>query len=901
MRLILLLFSFLLVNCVCGQSLENVNWQFGSEVGVFHGTGGMELTESAASVINGVKPACISSSDGDLLLYTDGAVVYNGDHVAIENGSFSNLGLSNLFVPVPGNPDQYYLFRSAEWGVDYSVVDITLDGGSGAVLSDQKEVFFHSYRSHLMLAGKENSVNYWLIIADNQGGSGGQIHIRTWEVTSGALEANDVFSQNYVWATFFDQLDDAKLSPDCSKIATHHKGHYIAVFEFDNELGVVTNALPTAVDSNTSFTQQTTLEFSPSGQYLYVIGDFFKIDRFNLEVFSTAAIDASQTEVAFTQFNTPSWRDIKLGPYGDLYVLNNSTQTLDKVLDPDVESGITGVEPGTIDIQTESYLLPNTPNLSCSPLSFPLLSAEQFCIGDTTWISYDFSIEADEWNWDFGSVNGVFGSSEQNPTWAIYDETGTYEVTLDIFYFDIWHSYTFEITISEQPLVQLGDDVILCEGESAVFSVNNQETYDILWSDGSQEPEITVSEAGLYSVLVDNQGCFATDSVQVEVIPQINLNLNDIVFCNDTVTVDLDASETAAESYLWNTGSSDPVLTVNESGVYWVTASNSCFSVSDTAEVLLISFPEPLLPEDISLCEGETATISSAFTLGDINWNTGVSGPEITVGTSGTYTVDIDYAGCRASDFITVDVTPALFVNLDDAVLCESESIVLDATDANATNYSWSNGSSSPEITVSTEGTFWVELTNSCFSVSDTAQITQVIFPDPLLPASILACEGDTVTLNPAFSQGVFEWSNGENTQFTNVFESGTYNVSIEYLGCTAFAETDVQFQEYYSVNELEVPNVFTPNGDLQNRVFRPFAPDAPWLELCDAPWLNATVTIYNRWGVELFRDICSWDGNNPGGMMMHEGTYFYLVELQATCYNRNESRQIAGHVSLLR
>lgn len=879
------------------QELENTNWIFGNNTGLFHN--GIDLNEitSEADVLNGVKPASISNESGALAFYTDGETVWNGDHNIIDNGQFSNLGLTNLFVPVPGNPNQLYLFRSAEWGVDYSLIDLTLNGGDGGIVADVKEVVFHDYRSELMLAGKENSVNFWLIVANNQGGSGGQIFIHTWEVTPSDFVFNATFNDSFIFATWNSELDDARLSPDCSKIATHHKGHYITLFEFDNQSGTVVDALDQSVDANTNFTIRTTLEFSPSSEYLYVIGDFTRIDRFDLTVFNATAIDGSQTMIA----QSSNWRDIKLGPYGDLYLINANANTIDRVIDPDVTGEGTGVESGILEMELANFLFPNTPNLSCSSFSQPALNVQNFCLGDSTEMSFQFSTDVEEIIWDIGSDNAISSDLNSNPIWVIYDEPGTYDVSLDLYYFDLWHTFNFTVTISEHPNVELGEDIVLCEGENAVLSVQAQETYEYLWSNGSNGPTAIVSEEGNYSVVVDNQGCIGEDSVYVEVIPEIPLQLEDIAQCDSDEPVNLSAENTATDSYTWNTGADGPEIVVTESGMYWVQMSNACFTVTDSADVQLVVFPEALLPDDLSLCENESVDITVDYTEGDITWSTGSTEPTITISEPGTYSVEIDHVGCIATDEIQVEYTGAVSADIGDQVLCENEFTQYDVTHPDATSYLWSTGSTSPNITIEEGGTYWVEVSNSCFTEVDTAIVQQIIFPDPLLNDVGNACFGDSIILSPNYNFGTVVWNTGENTPQIIITESGEYTVFIDHLGCTAAATAEIEFQQYYPVDELEVPNVFTPNGDASNREFRPYAPENPGWQLCQTAWLDANVTIYNRWGVEIHKDICAWDGNSPAGEMMHEGTYFYLVDLRVRCFGRDENRQIAGHVSLLR
>ena len=94
--------------------------------------------------------------------------------------------------------------------------------------------------------------------------------------------------------------------------------------------------------------------------------------------------------------------------------------------------------------------------------------------------------------------------------------------------------------------------------------------------------------------------------------------------------------------------------------------------------------------------------------------------------------------------------------------------------------------------------------------------------------------------------------------------------------------------------SEIWVPNVFTPNGDGTNEIFKPVTTEIQKL----------TMYIYNRWGEMIFEtsDINGgWDGKFHGNDVP-TGVYFWLIR-----YNENRSsaqnieKEIKGSVTLLR
>lgn len=86
----------------------------------------------------------------------------------------------------------------------------------------------------------------------------------------------------------------------------------------------------------------------------------------------------------------------------------------------------------------------------------------------------------------------------------------------------------------------------------------------------------------------------------------------------------------------------------------------------------------------------------------------------------------------------------------------------------------------------------------------------------------------------------------------------------------------------------VEIPNVFSPNGDNKNDLFEiKFLLDQPTKEL----------TIYNRWGVKVYENLNydnKWDGKSQNGQELAEGTYFYT-------FNATGSENKRGVISLFR
>ncbi len=102
---------------------------------------------------------------------------------------------------------------------------------------------------------------------------------------------------------------------------------------------------------------------------------------------------------------------------------------------------------------------------------------------------------------------------------------------------------------------------------------------------------------------------------------------------------------------------------------------------------------------------------------------------------------------------------------------------------------------------------------------------------------------------------------------------AGTYTVTMYVVKGTC-VDTVTKVITVELPSKLEVPNVFTPNGDGSNDVF--------FLKVSNVSEINAL--IFDRWGNKVFETNSStgniaWDGKNAAGKELPVGTYFYIIK----------------------
>jgi len=89
---------------------------------------------------------------------------------------------------------------------------------------------------------------------------------------------------------------------------------------------------------------------------------------------------------------------------------------------------------------------------------------------------------------------------------------------------------------------------------------------------------------------------------------------------------------------------------------------------------------------------------------------------------------------------------------------------------------------------------------------------------------------------------------------------------------------------------ELNVPNVFTPNGDNINDYFEVTTDGTTIYEF----------TIFTRYGTRVYYSLSPrifWDGQSSGGLDLSEGIYYYVIEETGD----SEPFEKAGFIHLFR
>ena len=412
----------------------------------------------------------------------------------------------------------------------------------------------------------------------------------------------------------------------------------------------------------------------------------------------------------------------------------------------------------------------------------------------------------------------------------------------------------------------------ICEGETAVLksNYNKVDGYNFSWKPGNETTEtISVTTAGKYDLHVDNGlGCQGDGTVNVVV------NLKPIV-ADGTASICSGESATignnvgAGNTYVWKSLTDTTYqVTVTTGGTYErvVTTSANC---KDSSEYVVTENANPIVTiNDVTKCEGENVTLSdpSLSTGYNYSWSNGATSASISPTTSGSHTLSVTNSstGCKGSDQATVTFISIPVVDLgpDTIPICDGEQAIVDAGNAGLT-ITWSNGATTPAITMTTTGLYSVTVTNGTCPTIDQVYLDVQAVPvsglNKLLEDERFCFESleNGVTLSAGTNNSyTYLWNTGDRTADLIIEEPGMYTVEISVGNCAIADQITISEFCPYSIF---VPNAVSPNGDGVNDIFY-----AKGHHIIDYQ-----MTIFDRWGLEIYtvKDMekgwdCKYKGN---------------------------------------
>lgn len=932
--ILLLLFSKNLL----GQYNTNENkvWAFSIFVGLDFNSGtalpfttSMQANEGCASVCN---------SAGGLLFYTEGVTVYNKLGAIMPSGlGIVPFGTSSttqgvLIVPLPGSTTIYYVF-SIEYSAGnisappigkfaYSIVDMSLDGGLGAVTT--AGIPIANNLSEKMIAIRGNNCNIWVLTHSKDSAI-----FRAYEITSAGINLTPVVSSvgsfsgtdSYSAGVMKISHDRLKLAVQCIR-ANSSFVRGTELYDFNPTTGVVSNCRVLETVRNGYGA-----EFSPDNSKLYsseYSPGFNYVAQYDISLPTTAAIVASKVTLSTAAIPTQAIiGDMKLAYDNKIYRISDD-------LPPYINRFIDVIN------------FPNNPGSSCGFVAKALNISPNwnvYGLPNTVWtVHYDTIYARRDTAGCFSATgSATIASSHTGTGYLWYDgvTTATHTITSAGIYWVAVHNacnvvmdtiVVHAATIPPPPTIT--GDTIYCYGDpytplSAIGS-------NILWYTSPSSttgtlspPVVNTFSPGIYTFYATQTiDCVSPkQSVTITVLPKITPNFTYQIrrgCISDTVI--FTNTSTNADYYSWNFGDHAHLDTSSIStthiysahGVYSVTLTGRTTEgcIADTTIIIDTHYPNnagfTIMPD--TLCKGgsstftmnvpATALLNYLWKFGDGDTTAFTLMPNHQYTVEGVYPVTLsilDTAGCVDSLTKYVYVFGVRINIFHDTTLCvsmpfglQNEVKVLPFPLSGTMSFHWSPAIHLSDTTAQIP--FYRGLGTTTYTFTATANPLGCIEKDTVRVNSILGkpltrvSRDTTITLGHSaqlnsWNELIYRWEPNDGTlnnpNINNPIATPTSTTQYIVYGYDENGCQDSAFVTVYVDSDMEecIPTAFTPNGDGLNDVFRP---------LCLRLQKIVEFNVYNRWGELVFTSASAdkgWDGTYKG-IAQEIGTYYYMITI---------------------
>ena len=341
----------------------NHNWLLGYDYSPNYIKARMTFSSTVDSIFaeqrkipfQGFTQANISDANGNLLMSSNGAWIANSTGDTMLNGSFLGydsyinahtdgilITYANIIIPYPNNTTKYVLFhQSADYNgisyyspaINYSIIDMTKDGGLGAVDSTQKYIVAiqDTMNGGIAACRHANGRDWWVVAQKHDTDTIYKILFTPTGIAS-------ITTQKLIVPKAVYSISQLTFSPDGKKfvyqtyIPYQPDSSYILTFDFDRCSGLFTTHNPVFVNRGYIWG----LAFSPNSQYVYAC-TADKLYQLNLNTYNLDTI------ATYDGFNSPftwccptTFFNCYLAANGKIYITSgNGVQHIHEMNFPD--------------------------------------------------------------------------------------------------------------------------------------------------------------------------------------------------------------------------------------------------------------------------------------------------------------------------------------------------------------------------------------------------------------------------------------------------------------------------------------------------------------------------------------------------------------------------------------
>lgn len=453
-----------------------------------------------------------------------------------------------------------------------------------------------------------------------------------------------------------------------------------------------------------------------------------------------------------------------------------------------------------------------------------------------------------------------------------------------------------QVTFHPLPVLNLPAETFACLGDTVKLDVSQTNT-TYFWSTGALTPSIKVVKSGLNWIQATNQfGCLNIDTTFVVFNQRPSVTAGpDLLLCLGEVAR-IEVGSTPGSTLKWNNGDTGSKISIFSNGVYVVQAElNGCFR-TDTVAVTFIDVPGSFLGADKEICTGNQVRLEPMIPSASYLWQDGSTNPYFIADRTGIYVAKIGVGTCQRTDSVQIVVNELPVFELGaDSTLCSGGSYPVKISAPAGSAYNWNTGSTAASLNISQSGTYIATATLKGCIWKDTVRVTVVPRIPVYLGLDTTICEGQRILLRANVAAEKYKWQDGSDGQQFLVDKAGLYFLEVTSGKCVFTDSLNIAVRKciYYKVF---APNVFSPNDDGVNDVFRLFI--SP-----DVNILSFKLILNDRWGNMIFQTTDpeqGWDGYIKGNRA-NTDTYIYSYAIEYEDENGVGKQVNGGTVNLLR
>lgn len=412
------------------------------------------------------------------------------------------------------------------------------------------------------------------------------------------------------------------------------------------------------------------------------------------------------------------------------------------------------------------------------------------------------------------TINGITIPATTNSIFA--NQQGSYVVMVTDT-IGCTDSDTISVAVSN-PVVTLGPDVVLCNGDSALLTATaGYAIYQWLLNGNiisNNTDSLYASQQGSYVVSVnDTAGCTATDTLVVTInTAAISIGQNINMCRDDSVLI---SATPGYPAYQWLLNGSPLITNVNslyasQQGNYVVIVTDSIGCTSTDSVLVTISIPSVTIGPDVILCNSDSVLITAAAGFSSYQWLVnGITLPSNTntsyVSQSGNYILIVaDSIGCTTSDTLNADSSSITLSLINDTSFCTGNSLLINGGSGFA-SYQWQLNnttiSSADTIIVNQTGNYFLTVSNAD-GCTATDNVDVIVNPLPVIQTinNTTVCIGNSVTLlttgaaNYVWTPATYLSSAIVASPVSSPLTPISYSVTgTDSNGCTATAQVSIQ------------------------------------------------------------------------------------------------------------